>query len=103
MREYGKRNSVKVDRISLLSCEYFYVDSLDRRSDKLFIRSRVPVKFKDDFTKDGWGFVVVSCSFRKKYERAFLDCMADLERTMLLESVDGYERAVETFRSIIGQ
>ena len=103
MREYGKRNNVKVSRMSPFSCEYFYVDSADRRADKLFIRSKVPVRFKDDFTRDGWDFIIVSCSFRRRYEEAFLECMADLERAMVMESRDGYDQAVETFQGIIGQ
>lgn len=90
-RQYGKTNNVKLDTWVPGRCEYVYADVPEHRADKLFIRSEIPVRFRrGEMTKDGEGYVIVFCRFKKRYEGRFLECMADLERAMVMEGHSDY-------------
>ena len=90
-REYGKTNNVKLDTQVPGRCEYAYADVPEHRADKLFIRSEIPVRFRrGEMTKDGEDYVIVFCRFKKRYEGRFLECMADLERAMVMEGHSDY-------------
>lgn len=90
-RQYGKANNVKLDTWMPGRCEYVFADLPSHRADALFIRSEVPVRFRrKEMVKDGAGYVLVFCHFRKRYEGRFLECMADLERAMIIEGHGDY-------------
>lgn len=90
-RQYGKTNNVKLDTCEPGRCEYAFADVKEHRADALFIRSEIPVRFRrKEMGKDDVGFVIVFCRFRKQYEERFLECMADLERVMIMEGHAGY-------------
>lgn len=101
MMEYGKRNNLKLDTKLPGRCEYVYMDSPDHRADRLFIRSRIPVRFRrKEMGKEGFDYVLVFCRFKRKYESAFLECMADLDRAMMLEGCTGYRGACDWFSQV---
>ena len=89
-REYGAANNMKLECRMPGRVRYMYIDSAERRADRLFVRSGLPVSFEDDLAKPGCGFIVVICTVSKAREADFLECMADLERAMLIEGRDGY-------------
>ena len=90
-RRYGKTNNVKLDTWVPGRCEYAFADVPEHRADALFIRSGIPVRFRrKEMGKDDTGFVIVFCRFKKQYEGRFLECMADLERVMIMEGYAGY-------------
>lgn len=90
-RQYGKTNNVKLDAWLPGRCEYAFADVPEHRADKLFIRSEIPVRFRRrEMTKDGEGYVIVFCHFKKRHEEKFLECMADLERAMVMEGHTDY-------------
>jgi|GEM_PF-1833479 len=90
-RQYGKNNNVKLDTWMPGRCEYAFADVPEHRADKLFIRSEIPVRFKrGEMSKAGVDYIIVFCRFKKQYEEAFLECMADLERAMVLEGRGDY-------------
>lgn len=94
--EYGKRNNIKIDTIIPGRCSYCYLDTPEHRADRLFIRSEVPVDFEDqEFQHPNFEYVLVFCSFSKKHESAFLQCMADLDRTLRIEGHDDYGDAID--------
>ena len=43
-----------------------------------------------EMSKAGVNYIIVFCRFKKQYEEAFLECMADLERAMVLEGRGDY-------------
>ena len=53
--------------------------------------------------KDGTEYVVAFCHFKSKYEAAFLECMADLERAMILEGETDYRDACERLAGIFSE
>ena len=90
-KQYGKTNNVKLDTWVPGRCEYAFADVPEHRADALFIRSEIPIKFRrNEMSKDEGEFVIVFCRFKKQYEEGFLECMADLERTMIMEGHAGY-------------
>lgn len=89
-REYGTSNNMRLECRRPGRARYMYVDSAERRADRLFVRSELPVSFEDDLAKPGCGFIVVICTVPKAREADFLECMADLERAMLIEGRDDY-------------
>lgn len=89
-REYGASNNMRLECRRPGRARYMYVDSAERRADRLFGRSELPVSFEDDLAKPGCGFIVVICTVAKAREADFLECMADLERAMLIEGRDDY-------------
>ena len=53
--------------------------------------------------KDGTEYVVAFCHFKSKYEAAFLECMADLERAMILEGETHYRDPCERLAGIFSE
>ena len=74
---------------------FVYADSTGNRADRIFIRAKLPVKFEKDFQKDGMPYKMVFCRVRKHDKGRFRECMADLERALLLEGDDGYQAFCE--------
>ena len=95
--EYGSTNNVKLDTWMPGRCEYVYADVPEHRADKLFIRSEIPVRFRRrEMTKDGEGYVIVFCHLKKRHEERFLECMSDLERSMVMEGHADYREFCES-------
>ena len=89
-RQYGKTNNAKLLTRVPGRRAYVYADASNRRADRLFIRSEIPVKFDGDYEKDDQEYVIVFCHFKKKHEAAFLECMADLERALVMDGHGDY-------------
>lgn len=68
------------------------------------MRSGVPVRFgRREWGKDRTEYVVVFCRFKSEHEAAFLECMADLERAMILEGETDYRDACEQLAGIFSE
>ena len=94
--ELGERNNVKIDRMLPWRREYAFVDTQGHLADSLFIAREVPVRFRSkEYGSPDSLFAVVFCSFNAKYEEAFLKCMADLERKIVMAGFEGYGDACE--------
>lgn len=99
--EYGKHNNIKIDTIMPGRCSYCHLDTPRHRADQLFIRSEIPIDFEDrEFHHPDFEYVLVFCSFKKKYEPAFLQCMADLEHALRIEGSSDYGPAVDFLASL---
>lgn len=98
---YGKGNHIKIDTRFPGRCSYCYLDTPEHRADRLFIRSEVLVDFEDmEFQHPDLNYVVVFCSIAKKHEKAFLQCMADLDRALRIEGHDDYKEAIDFFSGL---
>lgn len=92
----GEKNNVKIDRMLPWKREYAFVDTEDHLADSLLIAREVPVRFRSkEYGSPDSSFVVVFCSFDAKYEEAFLKCMEDLERKIVMAGFEGYGDACE--------
>lgn len=90
-REYGVINNMELKSRFPWACEYLYLDTVPYRADAVFIRNRVPVRFRPGhFEHEGTDYVIVFCNFRRKYEELFKKSMADFERAMILEGHADY-------------
>lgn len=95
--QYGRINNVRLTSWIPWRCEYAFADVPEHRADKLFIRSEIPVRFRrKEMSKEGVGYVIVFCWFKKCYEEKFLECMADLERAMIMEGHKDYREFCNT-------
>ena len=100
---YGKINNLKLDTRWPNRCEYLFFDLPSHRADKLFIRSKVPVHFfRKEMEHPDFEYVIVFCRFKKQYEERFLECMADLERAMILEGHGDYRACCEWWSEVFG-
>ena len=98
---YGESNNMKLECRRPNGVRYMYIDSSERRADKLFIRSKLPVSFENDLSRDGCGYIVVICTVAASRESDFLECMADLERTLILEGHADYRTACDEVMGMV--
>ena len=92
----GERNNVRVNHILPWMRAYAYVDTAEHLADRLLIAREVPVRFRrKEYGHPNSPYVVVFCSFNKRYEKSFVKCMADLERRILMAGFKGYGDACE--------
>lgn len=101
--EYGKRNNIKIDTAKPFRCEYAYVDTVKHRADRLFIDVGIPVRFSRKEFTNGSGYAVVFCTFKKKYEPAFLECMEQLDRALSITGGDAYGSTAEFFSGLMSE
>lgn len=87
----GERNNVRVRFLLPWMREYAFLDTPEYLADGLLITREVPVRFrKGEYAHPDFPYVVVSCRFNARYEDAFLKCMADLERRIVMSGMKGY-------------
>ena len=87
----GEKNNVKIDNVFPWICEYAFLDTPDYAADKVLIAREVPVKFRRrEYRSQFCPYVMVFCRFNAKHEEAFLKCMADLERKLLMSGRRDY-------------
>ena len=67
----------------------------DSEYDRLTDRLIVLEKEHPEFQHPDLNYVVVFCSIAKKHEKAFLQCMADLDRALRIEGHDDYKEAID--------
>ena len=90
-RRYGEINNVKLSTRVPGRCSYAFADIPSYRADAIFIRAEIPVRFaRREFASDEHEYVFVFCHFKKRYEPRFLECMADLERALIMEGHSDY-------------
>ncbi len=85
------KNYMLLDSVNPFVERYIFVDVKRHFFEGIFERDGLPVKvFDKDFNEPGSPFVIVQCSIRSECEEAFLRCMADLDRKILLSGFQGY-------------
>lgn len=89
--QYGEVNNFPIKPRVPWRSIFAFVDTADYRADDIFLRAKLPVRFlRDEVVFDGNEYVIVFCSVRKKDRMRFLECMADLERAMIMEGHADY-------------
>ena len=73
---------------------YMYIDlNVDENyvADSLFYKRDIPVKFKDEWSKDEDKYRVIFCKVRKKYKAKFEEALEELKNKMALLGHIDYE------------
>ena len=79
-----ENNFIQLDHLSLFNDAYMYMDTAEHLADQIFIRHKLPVRFKGDYRKEGQKYRMILCKAPKKRREDFRDCMKELKRNMLL-------------------
>lgn len=89
--DYGTTNNLELSTKLPNTCEYLFVDTPNHRADQIFIRNKIPVRFlRRELSCEDAAYVIVFCRFKKKHRSRFLESMADLERSMVMEGHTNY-------------
>lgn len=78
------KNFLKLGGLSILSCQYMYVDHEDYLADALFAQNQVPVRFGHEFKRNGSPYCIITCRVWKKDVAGFERTMESLYNKMLL-------------------
>jgi hypothetical protein len=73
---------------------YAYVDlnvDHDYIGDSLFYKKNIPVKFGNEYIREGDKYRVITCKIPRKYKDAFEDALKELETKMCLFGYNDYE------------
>ena len=95
----GKKARNHLKLVTRLSgrCRYAFVDVDEHRADRILIGALIPVSFeRPGSIRRNDGFELRICSFERKYETWFLNCMSDLEWVIEGTCAESYARACET-------
>ena len=71
--------------------EFFYIDIQDYLADDIFVKNKIPVRFKGDYKHDGEKYVIVYCKVKSKYIDEFLNSLGELKNKMLHNGFTDYE------------
>ena len=70
---------------------YAYVDTHNYIADSLFYKREIPVKFMDEYVKDGEDYRIIFCSIKRRYNEQFKKALEELKSKMLLCGHNDYE------------
>lgn len=71
--------------------EFVYIDVDDHLADDIFVKNKIPVKFKGDYKHDDKKYVLVYCKVKPKYIVEFLNSLGELKNKMLHNGFTDYE------------
>lgn len=71
--------------------EFIYIDVNGHWADDIFVKNRIPVKFKGDYKHDDKKYVLVYCKVKPKYIDEFLNSLGELKNKMLHNGFTDYE------------
>lgn len=89
------KNHIEIRKISLLYCQYCFVDTGEYLADGIFYKNRITVRFGAEFVREGTSYRFIFCKIRKKDRSIFLQSMEELKKKMLLTGNVDYERFCE--------
>ena len=93
---------VKLFSASPFRAEFVYVDAPDYVADKLFIKHKVAVKFKDQMRRPGDPYVIVFCSVRKKDIGKFTAAIDELPEEMRQYGYEDYMEYCNKYEEAVG-
>ena len=100
-REKIMKNFLKLGGLSILSCQYMYVDHEDYLADALFAQNQVPVRFGHEFKRNGSPYCIITCRVWKKDIAGFERTMESLYNKMLLLGHSDYAEFCEELMGMI--
>ena len=76
---------------------YAYLDTHSYIADSIFYKHEIPVRFEDEFVKDGEKYRVIFCSVKRKYKAKFERALLEIHNKMLLCGYNDYEDSCKEF------
>ncbi len=83
--------------------EFIYIDVNGHWADDIFVKNKIPVKFKGDYKHDDEKYVIVYCKVKSKYIDEFLNSLGELKNKMLHNGFTDYEVFCENLLEKIRQ
>lgn len=80
----GVTNYLHIQSRSPFSKRYMFVDTMEHLADQVFIEKKIPVRFGDEFQRDGTKYVLITCRVKKRYVEQFEEALSALVDKMLL-------------------
>lgn len=71
--------------------EFVYIDVDDHLADDIFVKNKIPVKFKGDYKHDDKKYVLVYCKVKPKYIDEFLNSLGELKNEMFHNGFADYD------------
>ncbi len=93
------KNYLKLKTYSPFSYSYIFLDCDEYLADQLFIKHKVPVKFRKEFIKESSEYRIICCRIRKKYEKEFLTALSEMYNKMILRGFYGYQEFCDKFNA----
>lgn len=74
---------------------FAYVDTHNYTADSLFNRRNVPVKYEDEYAREGSKYRIIFCRIPRKHRAKFMEALGELPNKMLLCGHRDYEEFCE--------
>lgn len=71
--------------------EFVYIDVDDHLADDIFVKNKIPVKFKGDYKHDDKKYIIVYCKVKSKYLDEFTNSLGKLKNKMIHNGFTDYE------------
>jgi hypothetical protein len=71
--------------------EFVYIDVDDHLADDIFVKNKIPVKFRGDYKHDDKKYVLVYCKVKPKYIDEFLNSLGELKNEMFHNGFADYD------------
>lgn len=75
----------------LFRIKYLYADTPNYVADSIFYKHKIPVKYGEEFVKDGEPYLLVTCKIRRKYRKEFEESFEEVKNKMILLGHIDYE------------
>lgn len=80
---------------------YVYLDVKSCDADHIFVENKIPIRFKGDYHKSDYPFIIVLCNFSKKYVDRFIASMEKLNNVLLIKGYKEYPDACLALQRLI--
>lgn len=88
-------NFIPIDKFSFRYKYFFYIDTKRYLADALFIKHKVRVWFKQEYSKENNEFVLIFCKVRKTDAEKFTTAVEELKNKMILLGYYNYQEFCE--------
>lgn len=90
----------RIRTLSPFTLTYAYLDVPEYLADRIFIKNKIKVKFKEEFVKADTPYIVIVCSFKKNDIGKFKTSLRELENKMLIMGHTDYGEISEELNNL---
>ena len=94
-------NYICLDTFSLYYQKYVYIDTKQHLANNIFIKNKIPVKYKVEYDNDINDYIAVFCKIPKSYNEKFKGAMEQLSNNIIICGYSDYmEFCKELFEEV---